>query len=171
MPLDVKFSALPKQVCLKLLKAIITTVTLSKVLLNNEFLRIYSTPAPHYLWMLLAKFICLLSLTEFHTQAIVSWFDNLSKIPSQPRTMKSCSFVILVLILGLEVTGSIRLDSNNSSDYETVNLKQHAKFRMHVFVFVWILKAQIETVSSEGPLIFSKTESLWVVGGIRSFWL
>ncbi len=35
----------------------------------------------------------------------------------------------------MEVTGSIRLDNNVSSDDETVNLKQHVKFRIHVFFF------------------------------------
>ena len=78
-----------------MLKEISTTVTLSKVLLSKEFLRMYSTAIPLCLWILLANCNYLLSLTLFQAQEIVSWLLNLSKIPSQPRTIKSWSLLIL----------------------------------------------------------------------------
>lgn len=88
----------PNTLCLKLLKATITTVTLSSDRLNREFLRMYSTPIPHILctsvtwpftlgWFLLSK-------TAFHTQWETSVLFILSKIPSHPRTIKSCSRLI-----------------------------------------------------------------------------
>lgn len=95
----------PNTECLKLLNAIITTVTLSRVLLSKEFFRIYSTAIPLYLWIFYAKPRVLLSWTLFHTQWRVSSFESLSNIPSQPSTMKSCSPVILNwLISGVGIT-------------------------------------------------------------------
>ena len=99
----------PKTVCLKLLKPMTTTVTLSKDLLNKEFFMTYSTPIPQILWMSLAWFLTagwnLLSWTALHTQEIDSLFSNLSKIPSHPRMIKSCSLTILnFLISGLWIT-------------------------------------------------------------------
>ena len=49
--LSCSFIPRPKTACLKLLKAMRTTVTLSKLLLNRLFLMIYSTPMPHILWI------------------------------------------------------------------------------------------------------------------------
>lgn len=84
----------PKHEFLKFLNDIITTVTLSRVRLSKEFFKMYSTAMPVYLWILLATFIVLLSVTEFHTHSVMSSFDILSKIPSHPRTMKSCKDVL-----------------------------------------------------------------------------
>ncbi len=95
----------PNTACLKLLNAISTTVTLSRVLLNKEFLRMYSTPIPLYLWIFDEKHNYLLSSTLFHTHFIVSSLLSLSKIPSQAKTKKSCSEVILnCLISGVAIT-------------------------------------------------------------------
>ena len=96
----------PKIVCLKLLNPITTTDTLSKDLLKREFFMTYSTPIPQILWMSLAWFFTagwnLLSCTALQTQEIDSLFSNLSKMPSHPRMMKSCSLTILnFLISGL----------------------------------------------------------------------
>lgn len=99
----------PNTVCLKLLKPMTTTVTLSKDLLNKEFFMTYSTPIPHILWISLAWFLTagwnLLSWTALQTQEIDSLFSILSKIPSHPRMIKSCSLTILnFLISGLWIT-------------------------------------------------------------------
>jgi hypothetical protein len=105
----------PKHACLKLLKAIMTTVTLSSVLLRSEFLSMYSTPMPLCLWTLFANDNVLLSFTLFHTHWIVSSLLSLSNIPSQPRTTKSCSLEILnCLISGVAIT-TLGLPPNLSS--------------------------------------------------------
>lgn len=96
----------PKAACLKLLKAIMTTVTLSTDLLKSVFLRMYSTPIPLCLWTLFAALRVLLSFTLFHTHSTTSLFDILSNMPSQPKTMKSwCVYDILkVEISGVAIT-------------------------------------------------------------------
>ena len=105
----VRSTVFRRTVCLKLLNPITTTVTLSKDLLKREFFITYSTPIPQILWMSLAWFFTagwnLLSWTALQTHEIDSLFSNLSKMPSQPRMIKSCSLTILnFLISGLWIT-------------------------------------------------------------------
>lgn len=96
----------PKTALLKLLKEIITTVTLSRVLRSKEFLRMYSTAIPLCLCTFVATFSCLLSATLFQTQLTISSLDILSKMPSQPRTRKSWSVKLILkeVISGMATT-------------------------------------------------------------------
>ncbi len=81
----------PKATCLKFENEIMTTVTLSKVRLSRAFLSTYSTPNP----LCLCTLDAVPSFTLFQTHCSASLFESLSKIPSLPSTMESCSLVIL----------------------------------------------------------------------------
>lgn len=67
------------------LKATITTVTLSRLLLFNAFFIIHSAPVPSESW----RSGSWIPLTVFQTQSTQSQSLNLSKIPSHPRITKS----------------------------------------------------------------------------------
>lgn len=83
---------LPNTTLLKFWNAIITTVTLSNDYLYKLFLSMLSTASPDYWCTFYASFLSLLSMEqEFQTHAEQSSFESLSKIPSHPRIMKSCS--------------------------------------------------------------------------------
>lgn len=75
-------------------KAITTQVTLSTVLRRAEVRRMASTECPQFLWVYskstFFSFSLFASIRTFcHAMCIVSLLDSLSKMPSQPITMKS----------------------------------------------------------------------------------